>query len=95
MSTTLPTIFLALEQACLAEGGDGDTLLLTPDYKAAANAFEAWLKANSNTWWSRGSQKGFETFHNNQECIYFAADGKERFHASYVVELPYGIELYP
>ncbi len=94
MSHSIDTIFLALEQACLAEGGDGDTLLLSPDYKGSADAFEGWLKANGNTWWERGSQNDFETFHNGQECIYFAASGKERFHASYVVELPYGVGLY-
>ncbi len=94
MSHSIDTIFLALEQACLAEGGDGGTLLLTPDYKVAADAFEAWLKANGNTWWSRGSRDDFDTFSNGQECIWFAAGGKERFPASYVVELPYGIGLY-
>lgn len=95
MSHSIDTIFPALEQACLAEGGDGDTLCLSPDYKGTADAFEAWLKANGNTWWTRGSRDGFETFSNGQECIYFAAGGgKEAFHASYVVELPYGIGLY-
>lgn len=87
MPRSIDTIFLALEQSCLAEGGDGDSLCLTPDYKATADAFEAWLKSNGNTWWSRGSQDDFETFSNNQECIYFAAGGKERFHALYVVEM--------
>ncbi len=94
MSSTLPTIFLALEQACLAEGGDGDALCLTPDYKAAAGAFEAWLKSNGNTWWTRSDREDYVTFSNDQECIYFASASPERFRASYTVNLAFGLGLY-
>ncbi len=94
MPHSIDTIFLALERACLAEGGDGDVLCLTPDYKAAADAFESWLRSSGNTWWTRGTGKDYQTFSNNQECIYFAASNEKGFYASYIVELPYGVGLY-
>lgn len=92
---TLDIIFSALEQACLAEGGDGGVLCVAPDYKAAADAFEAWLKTTGNTWWTRGSREGYDTFSKEQECIWFAAsDLSDTLHASYVVKLAYGLTLY-
>lgn len=65
-------LFACLEASCLAEGGDGDAGLICREWKAAADAFEAWLKRNDNTWWTRTDRDTCVTFHNNQEAIYFS-----------------------
>lgn len=64
-------LFTALELACLVEGGDGESALITPDYLAAADAFEAWLKRTDNTHWSRFNADTHVVYHNNQEDIWF------------------------
>lgn len=93
--TALDLTFAALEQACLASGGDGDVLCVTPDFVSVANEFEEWLKETGNTWWHRGGEKldgGFVTFSHDQECIYFAAHEMD-VHSSYTLKLPYGTGL--
>jgi hypothetical protein len=67
-------MFAAIEAACLAEGGDGDTLVVCQDNVSVADNFEKWLKENNNTWWTRGNYNGIITFYNNQEAIYFALE---------------------
>lgn len=60
-----------LTAACLAEGGDGDAVLIHEKYQDLSNDFDAWLKENNNTWWTKSINKGMITYNNDQECIYF------------------------
>lgn len=89
----LAQFFTVLSQACLAEGGDGDVVCVSPDYLNVANQFDSWLKEAQNTWWTRGERMGFITFSNEQECIYFAKEDDGGFHSSFTVNLPHGTLL--
>lgn len=73
--TALHYIFHALEQSCLDEGGDGDSMLLSDDYKSLADKFENWLLETNNTWWTKShSDDRCVVFSNNQEAIWFSSD---------------------
>lgn len=67
-------MFAAIEAACLAEGGDGDTLVVCQNNIEVAENFEKWLKENNNSYWTRGLRANIVTFYNMQECIYFVLD---------------------
>lgn len=64
-------LFTYLEAACLAEGGDGDSALLHPDYKDVVEKFDDWLKLKNNTWWSKSISEGYIMYYHDQESIMF------------------------
>lgn len=68
-------IFQALEQSCLDEGGDGDSMLLSDNFKVIAGKFEDWLKESNNTWWTKEIiDDKYIVFSHDQEAIWFSND---------------------
>jgi hypothetical protein len=66
--------FELLEASCLAEGGDGDAMLLCPNYINQAKLFDEWLEENSNTYWAKNTYGNYIIYYNNQEAIWFTND---------------------
>lgn len=64
-------LFTALEQSCLDEGGDGDSIYLGQDYIRMADRFQDWLTINNNSWWKKEILDDYIAFSNDQECIWF------------------------
>ena len=94
-TSTLAAAFKALELACLAEGGDGDVVWVSPDHTGDAAQFEQWLKETENTWWTSTTWNGLVQFFNNQECIHFVPPTFDvaSCYPSYVVQCRYGSTL--
>lgn len=56
----------------LSHGGDGDVVIQGSEWEENANLFETWIKENHNSFLARNNNDNYVTFHNDQECIYFA-----------------------
>lgn len=65
-------MFNFIESACIADGGDGDVLVVSPNYMNLADEFGRWCEMNNNTWWTRNDQNGSIWYNNNQESIHFS-----------------------
>lgn len=63
-------LFGYLELACLCEGGDGDSALITPDYLYVAKEFDMWLIRNKrDDYWIRTILQDRVLYHHDQEAI--------------------------
>lgn len=67
------SLFEFLETACLSDGGDGDSLLISSNYKTFADEFGRWCELNNNGWWTREDFDEYVYFYNDQEAIWFAS----------------------
>jgi hypothetical protein len=72
LENPLVLVFKALEQSCLDEGGDGDSIFLSDKYVEYADYFEQWLKQTGNTWWERETHPDCIIFVHDQETIWFS-----------------------
>lgn len=62
-------LFDFIESACLADGGDGDVLVVSPNYINLADEFGRWC---DSTWWTRRESEDHITYFNEQESIHFS-----------------------
>ena len=64
-----------LRHYCLSAGGDGDAWLVSENYLAYADEFEADEKAKAEPWFTeRDNQDNTVIFSNWQEAIFFVKD---------------------
>jgi hypothetical protein len=88
------TVFSTLEAMCLAEGGDGDSVLVAPNPLDLAFRFDAWQRAKATpskpAWWAMTVHGDEACFHNNQEAIHFLKARPAWGWYVYLVELPHG-----
>ncbi len=91
--TSADAVFSTLEAMCLAEGGDGDTVLMCPNPLELATLFDTWQKAKATSakppWWQMTVYGEDVVFYNNQEAIHFLR-ARPIWSYVYLVELPYG-----
>ncbi len=78
---------------CLAEGGDGDSVLVCPKPLELAATFDHWQRAKATPdrppWWTMDTHGDEACFHNGQEAIHFLK-ARPAWSYVYLVELPYG-----
>lgn len=78
-------MFDFLESVCFADGGDGDVLVVSPNYINLADEFGSWCELNNNTWWTRRESEDHITYFNDQENIHFS-DTEIKCHATTTVK---------
>ena len=72
MKHLVDKIFAGIEAGCLMAGGDGDFMVITPNFINAANNFEKFLIENNNNYWKRANSDTHITFYGEQEGLYFS-----------------------
>ncbi len=65
-------VFRALEQSCLDDGGDRDSMFVSKEYSVYADKFELWLERNKNSHWKKTIYDTYIMFTNDQEVIWFS-----------------------
>jgi hypothetical protein len=64
-------VFECLIEMCRSAGGDGDSALVSPNYKEWADEFEIYLQFINDTSFKRQDDDGCTSFGDNQENIHF------------------------
>ena len=87
MDELLSKIFSVLYDACITDGGDGDTLCVSSDPRKMAEKFGKWLFDNKKTGWFSTDYEDSVYFHRDQEAIHFRKD----FDAAYIT---FAVRIY-
>lgn len=64
-------LFEFLQESCLAEGGDGDSMYVGKNYKQLAKGFRRWADSYSKIKWEELENADCILFQHGQEAIWF------------------------